>query len=73
MKPLNRNKKVILLICALIVIVFVSIFAYNKYQEKIKVKQAVTEQSKDGKPSICQNQIAKNSNECLFIGCNGFF
>lgn len=73
MKLLNRNKKIILLLCALLVIAFVSSFTVVRYRQSVEAKHKVETENTVTKPTICQNINKNNPNECLFVGCNGLF
>lgn len=65
----SKSKKAFILIGALIVFCFISIYAVGNKACVIQEEATKKEQTQ----SLEQAEEIKNQNEALFVGCNGFF
>ena len=64
-----KHKKNLILITALVVIAFISIYAVGNKVCLVKTETIKKEQTQ----LLEQSAEISNQNEALFVGCNGFF
>jgi hypothetical protein len=75
---IKRHQKLITLVSALFVFAVVLFAGYIFTSNKISVSftngiHIYTKNIEEKKTCLDKAKISENKNECLFIGCNGFF